>query len=537
VSILRAPRSGWGILAIVIIFEASVWGVPAWADETTQVRVLLTKFDAGDARDAKLCSPTGPGNYDEHQDDAYVLLRESTTPVLGRSPAQPIQIVVDSSHVQQTMLGHGAAMTDASAYVLMNLKAKNPILFAYVMKRFFAPKEGAGFSFLRLPMGASDYTATDTYSTYCDEPSPDLRNFSTVHDAKYIIPALQEALKLNPEIRLLGSPWSPPAWMKTNQSLKGISPKDKAAGKMCRLKPERFDTYAEYFVKFIEAYRAAGIEIYGVTPQNEPQLDAANYPCMRMDEDDQIKFVKLLGRKLEAKGLKTRIFVHDHNWALHPNDRKAVGGDAKMDPVASATKILSDPEAARYIAGTAWHCYYGDAALMKRTYETLHERFPDKQILCTEASGWGKNRGHWFGDVEWGLSHNWLGGPQHWCEAALQWNLVLDHKFGPTLRDDSQATALVTVNTDRYDEARFEREFYALAQMSRAARPGSKRITASVQAGNGAGLELIAFKLSNGQMSLVVYNKNDAEKAFEVESNRRFFEYHLPARSIATFVW
>ena len=208
-----------------------------------------------------------------------------------------------------------------------------------------------------------------------------------------------------------------------------------------------------------------------------------------------------------------------------------------MDPVASATKILSNREAGRYVAGTAWHCYYGDAALMKGTYETLHERFPEKQILCTESSGWGKSRGPWFADVEWGLSHNWLGGPQHWCEAALQWNLVLDHKFGPTLRDDSQATALVSVNTDRYNEARFEREFYALAQMSRAARPGSKRIAASVQAGNGAGLELIAFKLPNGQTSLVVFNKSDAKKAFEVESNRRFFEYHVPARSIATFVW
>lgn len=170
-------------------------------------------------------------------------------------------------------------------------------------------------------------------------------------------------------------------------------------------------------------------------------------------------------------------------------------------------------------------------------YETVHKRFPDKQILCTEATGWGKNRGRWFGDVAWGLSHNWLGGPQHGCEAALQWNLVLDHKFGPTLRDDSQATALVTVNTDRYDEARFEREFYALAQLSRAARPGCRRIAASVQAGNGAGLELIAFQLPNGQMSLVVFNQNDAERAFAVESNRRFLEYHVPARSIATFVW
>jgi glucosylceramidase len=533
----RASHSRWGILAVAIIFMASVCRTSAWADEAAQVRVLLTQIDDGDKRDAKLRSATGPGRYDDHQDDAYVLLREDIAPLLRRSPAQPIRIVVDHGRAFQTMLGHGAAMTDASAYVLMNLKAKNPTLFAYVMKKLFAPEAGAGFSFLRLPMGASDYTATNSYFTYCDEASPDLRKFSTEHDAQYIIPALKEALKLNPEIRILASPWSPPSWMKTNGALKGISGKDKAAGKTCRLKPEWFETYAEFFVKFIEAYKAAGIEIYGVTPQNEPQLDSANYPCMRMDEDDQIKFVKLLGDKLETKGLGTRIFVHDHNWAVHPDDRTALGGDAKLDPVASVTKILSDREASRYVAGTAWHCYYGDAALMKRTYETVHQRFPEKQILCTESSGWGKNRGPWFSDVEWGLNHNWLGGPQHWCEAALQWNLVLDHKFGPTLREDSQATALVTVNTDRYDEARFECEFYALAQMSRAARPGSRHVAASVQTGNRAGLELIAFGLPKGQTSLVVFNKNDAEKALEVGSNGRFFEYHVPARSIATFVW
>ena len=127
-STLRATRSGRGIVAVAIGFGALIWGVPAWADDPTQVRVLLTKFDDGDARDAKLRSATDPGKYDEHQDDDYVLLRGRTTPVLGRSPKQPIRIVVDPGRVHQTMLGHGAAMTDASAYVLMNLKAKNPAL-------------------------------------------------------------------------------------------------------------------------------------------------------------------------------------------------------------------------------------------------------------------------------------------------------------------------------------------------------------------------------------------------------------------------
>lgn len=500
------------------------------------VRTLLTKLEDGDARDAKLTA-AGTGKFDSRQDEGYALLRTGSTPLLTRSPGQPLRIVVDRTKAYQTMLGHGAAMTDASAYVLMNLKAKNPPLFAHVMSQLFSPTAGAGFSFLRLPMGSSDYTATKTYVTYCDQESPDLSKFSIAHDLEYIIPALKEALRLNPEIRILGSPWSPPAWMKTNGALAGVSKAEKAKGATCRLKSECFEVYAEYFVKFIEGYQAAGVEVYGVTLQNEPQFDAAAYPCLRMNEDDQIRLVRLLGRRLAARGLKTKIFVHDHNWALHPNDREVINGDAKLDPVASVTKIYSDAEANPYIAGSSWHCYFGDAETMRRTYQTMHEKFPDKLILCTELSAWGKKRGAWFGDVQWGLAHNWLGGPQNWCQASQQWNLVLDHKYGPTLRADSEAAGLVNVNTDRYDEAKFEREFYAMAQVSRAARPGAVHVAATVQGRDAESLDVAAFALNKTQTSLVVFNKQGVEKALQVQAGGKFFAYQLPARSLVTFVW
>jgi len=405
------------------------------------------------------------------------------------------------------------------------------------MKRLFSPSQGAGFSFLRLPMGASDYTATPAYYTYCDERSPDLSRFSIAYDREYIIPALKDALRLNPEIRILSSPWSAPAWMKTNGRLSGISPDEKALGTTCKLKPECFEAYAGYFVKFIEEYRAEGIEIWGVTLQNEPQFDAAAYPCMRMNEDDQIRLVSLLGPKLAARGLKTKIFIHDHNWGLHPGDRRIIHGDAKMEPLESVTKILSDATAGQYIAGSAWHCYYGDASLMSQTYNTIHQRFPDKEILCTELGGWGKNRGAWWGDVDWGMAHSWLGGPQNWCQAAAQWNLALDCKFGPTPRPDSAALGLVEIETGNYQEARFEREFYALGQMSRAARPGSKRIAASFKNAAPAGLSIVAFALPGGQTSLVVFNRNETEESFQVEAAGRFFEYAAAGRSILTFVW
>ena len=502
-----------------------------------EVRTLLTCIADGDAKDVRLRAANRAGTFGSQQDEGFALLLDGAVPLVASDPGLPLTILLDRAQTDQTMLGHGAAMTDSSAWVLMRLKAMNPELYRYTMKKLFSPTEGAGFSFLRLPMGASDYTATEKLYTYCDEPSPDLTSFSIAHDQEYIIPALKEALRLNPEIRILASPWSAPAWMKTNGKLEGISAAEKAAGATNQLKPECFALYADYFVKCLEAYRSAGIAIWGVTLQNEPQFDAARYPCMRMNEDDQIRLVRCLGPKLAAKGLAPKIFIHDHNWALHRDDGKVVGGDVKLSPVDSVTKILSDPVAGPLIAGSAWHCYAGGVGEMKQAYKTVRERFPDKLLLCTEVSGWGKNRGAWFGDIDWGMDHNWLGGPQNGCSASLEWNLVLDHKFGPTLRPDSEATGLAAVNTDRFDEVRFEPEFYAMAQMSRAARPGSRRIGANCRGGDASGLEVVAFALPKGETSLAVFNKQKGARRFQVQCGLGFFIYEVPGRSIVTFVW
>jgi glucosylceramidase len=493
-----------------------------------RVTVILTKVDDGDAKHVE---------NGIHQDENFDLLRESSIPLTSVDPGEPVKIVVDRTQTFQTMYGHGAAMTDSSAWVLSELKRKNPRLYAYTMKKLFSPTEGAGFSFLRLPMGASDYTASPAYYTYCDVPSPDLSRFSIAHDMKYIIPVLKDALRLNPEIRILGTPWSAPAWMKSNNSLVGISAEDKAKGVTCKLRPEYFETYADYFIKFIEQYRAAGVEIWGVTLQNEPQFDGAAYPCMRMDEADQIRLVDLIGPKLASKGFTTKLFVHDHNWGLHPNDRKVLGGDVKLNPVESVTKMFSDPAAGKYIAGSAWHCYYGDATLMAATYEAIHRKFPDKEILCTESGAWSKNRGPWWGDVDWGMRNIWMGGPQNWCQACVNWNIALNCEYGPTPRTDSAALGLVNIETDNYQGVRFEREFYAMAQVSRAARPGAKRSAASFNGRTPDDLDLIAFALPDGETSLVVFNRNQKEQAFQAEMDGNFFNCHIPEHSIATFIW
>jgi glucosylceramidase len=347
---------------------------------------------------------------------------------------------------------------------------------------------------------------------------------------------LKEAIRLNPEIQLMGSTWSPPAWMKTNESLIGITRQEKAAGKTCRLKPKCFELYAEYFVRYVQAYREEGITIHAITLQNEPQFDAARYPCMRLTVEDEAKLAGLVGRKLAERGFATRIFAHDHNWVLHPNDREIVGGDAKMDPLQRVTKLFTDDTAGRYVAGSAWHCYSGSVEDMQRVYATLHGRFPERPIYCTEVSAWrDASKKEWFGDVQWGLRANWLGTFQNWGSVALEWNLVLDHKHGPTLRDDSLAIGLVTVDTDTYNSVKCEREYYAMAHVSKAARPGAVCVKTSVT--EAGAVEAVAFRLKTGQIGLVTFNPDSEDRPFDIVCGERRFAYTLPARSIATFLW
>ena len=194
------------------------------------VRVLLTKIDDGDAKHAKLES----GDHwkcDIYQDENFTLLREGTVPLVKADPGRAIKLVIDRGKTYQTILGYGGAMTDASAFVLMNLKAHNPELYAYTMEKLFSPNKGAGFSFLRLTMGASDYAASKAYFTYCDQESRDLGAFNIDRDKEYVIPALKEALAINPEIKLCASPCERSSLDEDQQEPQGVDGSGQAAGR------------------------------------------------------------------------------------------------------------------------------------------------------------------------------------------------------------------------------------------------------------------------------------------------------------------
>jgi glucosylceramidase len=244
------------------------------------------------------------------------------------------------------MTGFGASITDSSAAVLYRL---DPAARTAAMVSLFSPKNGDSLDFLRQPIGASDFTDEPAY-TYDDVPAGQtdyaLRHFSVAHDRAQILPLLRQAARLNPDLRILGSPWSPPAWMKTNDSLVG--------GRLID-SPAIYRAYAGYLLKFVLAYRAEGVRVDYLTIQNEPQnRTPSGYPGMDLPSWQEAKVIEQLGPMLRGAGLPTKILGYDHNWSEHPNDAANTPPDETADIDHYPQELLASP-AARWVAGTAYH--------------------------------------------------------------------------------------------------------------------------------------------------------------------------------------
>ncbi|WP_336772420.1 S-layer homology domain-containing protein [Paenibacillus sp. MMO-58] len=418
------------------------------------------------------------------------------------APAE-LTIDVDENTKYQTIDGFGGALTDSSAYVIsqMDSQAKDVLM----NKLFSREGDGVGFSYMRLPMGASDF-ATSIY-TYDDMPKgetdPNLEHFSVAHDSAYIIPFLKQALQINPDLKIMGTPWSAPGWMKTtDSSVKG------------KLKEEYYGVYAQYFVKFIEAYEAEGIPIDAITLQNEPHFEPADYPGMRMEPEDQAKFVKdYLGPAFEEAKIDTKIVVWDHNWS-EPDY-----------PI----EVLNDPDAKKYIAGSAFHGYSGNVTAQS----LVHDQHPDKDIYFTESSG-GEFAPDFAGNVQWDTQNLIIGATRNWARTSLKWNIALDENHGPYVGGCSDCRGIVTVNSGT-DEVKYNEEFYAFGQASKFVLPGAQRIKSNTF---GAGsIEDVAFVNKDGSKVLVALNSSKQPKDFKVRWGSKSFAYTLPAGAVASFVW
>jgi glucosylceramidase len=415
-------------------------------------------------------------------------------------PANAV-IELDPATRFQSIVGFGAAITDASALLIHD--KLNPSQRDALMKELFGREgQGLGLSMTRLTIGASDFSTTD-YS-FDDVPpgksDPTLAHFSIEPNRAAVLPTVKQARAINPDLAVMASPWSAPGWMKTSDSLiKG------------RLKPEAYPAFAQYLLRYVQAYAAEGVPIYALTLQNEPHFEPENYPGMRVEPAARAAFIGgYLGPALAGTGVK--IFDWDHNW------------DEPQSPMLT----LADPLAARYIDAVAWHCYGGTPDAQSR----VHASHPDKDVYMTECSGGGWAPG-WDKQLQYLTGTLLIDGTRNWARGVLFWNLALDENSGPHLGGCGNCRGVVTIDS-RTGQVTRNPEYYALAHVSRFVRPRAQRIASSEV----AGVKSVAFRnADDGSLVLVAANPGKGARLLTVREGGRSFHASLPAGSVETFVW
>ncbi|MBD2714892.1 glucosylceramidase [Hymenobacter sp. BT646] len=432
--------------------------------------------------------------------DKSVLFRQQAGLAWGTAATASSSAVieVDEQQTYQTIDGFGYSLTGGSAQLL---HAMAPAARHAILRELFATDAAnIGVSYLRLSIGASDLDAA--VFSYDDLPAgqtdPTLARFSLAPDLVHLVPVLKEILAINPDIKLLGSPWSPPAWMKTNNSSKGGS-----------LKPEFYDAYARYFVKYIQGMKAQGVRIDAITVQNEP-LHPGNNPSLLMLAEQQAEFVKLhLGPAFRTAGLDTKIIIYDHN------------ADRPDYPLT----ILNDPEARQYIDGSAFHLYAGPIEALS----TVHNAHPDKHIYFTEQ--WVGSKSLFAENVPWHVRTLLIGATRNWARTVLEWNLAADPQQNPhTPGGCTECRGALTIAGSSVTR---EDAYYIVAHASKFVRPGSVRIASTLA----PTLPNVAFKTPAGQQVLLVQNDARTPQSFHVRYHGQVFTATLGAGSVGTYVW
>jgi glucosylceramidase len=424
--------------------------------------------------------------------------KQNTSLLFSETTNQNPSIIVDESKTFQTIDGFGYTLTGGSASLINNL---SPTVKESLLKELFLiDSTHIGISYLRISIGASDlsevpFTYDDLSAGQTDET---LKNFNLDRERTDLIPLLKQIVALSPGIKILGSPWTAPTWMKTNNSFIG--------GK---LKPEYYGVYARYLVKYIQAMKEEGIIIDAITPQNEPLHDGNN-PSMVMLATEQRDFIKNnLGPAFESAGIKTKIIIYDHN------------ADKPDYPIS----ILNDPEAKKYIDGSAFHLYGGDISALT----TVHNAHPDKGLYFTEQ--WVGGPGNFAADLQWHVSTLIIGATRNWSRNVLEWNLANDPNYRPhTTGGCTTCLGALTISNNTVAK---NVSYYVIAHASKFARPGSLRI----ESNNIATLQNVAFKTPEGKKVLVVVNTGTNPQTFNIKSNGKSVTSTLVNGAVGTYVW
>jgi glucosylceramidase len=407
-------------------------------------------------------------------------------------------IEVDSTQAFQTVDGFGYTLTGGSATLINQLPsaAKNTLL----QELFGNSTNSIGISYLRVSIGASDLSAS--VFSYDDMPAGQtdikLDHFNLSLDTVDLIPLLKEILLINPNIKILGSPWSAPVWMKDNGNSKGGG-----------LLPKYYSVYADYFVKYIQAMKANGITVDAVTLQNEPQ-HGGNNPSMVMSALEQAAFVKIgLGPAFKTAGITTKIIVWDHNC------------DNPNYPIT----VLNDAAAKAFIDGSAFHLYNGEVSALT----TVHNAHPDKNLYFTEQ--WTGANGTFSGDFTWHVKNVVIGSMRNWSKVALEWNLAADLNYNPhTPGGCTECKGALTINGGNYSR---NVGYYIIAQASKFVPANSVRIASTVT----TNLTTAAFKTAAGKKVLMVLNESTTASSFNIKYKSKWVNVTLPASSAGTFVW
>ncbi|MBE0651038.1 MAG: glucosylceramidase [Bacteroidales bacterium] len=407
-------------------------------------------------------------------------------------------ISVEANRTFQTVDGFGFALTGGSAWLIQQM---SPAARQSLLKELFADNgNNIGTSYLRISIGSSDLN--DHAYSYDDVPAgqtdPELTKFDLGQDLHTVIPVLKEILAINPKIKILGSPWSAPAWMKTNDSTRGGS-----------LRPKYYAAYAHYFVKYIHAMKKHGIHIDAITVQNEP-LYPGNNPSMLMYASQQDIFIKnYLGPAFKKAKIETKIIIYDHN------------ADRPDYPI----QILNDPEARKYIDGSAFHLYGGKIQALT----DVHNAYPDKNLYFTEL--WVGAPGNFAKDIPFHINQLIIGAMRNWSKNVIEWNLVSSPDYTPHTQGGCNiCLGGITLQGDSVTK---NPGYYIIAHAAKFVRPGSVRIASN----RVLGLNDVAFKTPDGKIVLIVINNGENVENFDVWFHGQIFQSSLNSKSVGTYVW
>jgi len=419
----------------------------------------------------------------------------------NKNPSVPT-LQINSSATFQKMLGFGGAFTEASAYVysLMSPGIQKQITHAYFSE------DGLNYTVCRVHMDSCDFSLA-SYSEDDEAGDFSLSNFTIAHDQKWLIPFIQDALSVRTHpLKIFLTPWSPPAWMKGNGQMDGSSVPGLIQD------PRYFSAWALFYSKFITAYANEGINIWGLTIQNEPEAEVPWESCVYTPEEERDFLKNYLGPQLAKDHPNITIMIYDHN---------------KDHIVTWADTIYSDPEAAQYAHGTAFHWYTGSEF---DNVQKTHDLFPDKFLLPTEACNCpGVNLSDWSRGETYG--YDIIGDINSWAVGWVDWNLLLDLEGGPNHLDNYCDSNLVG-DTDK-QQLYFQPTYYFMGQFSKYVIPGSHRIAISTP----KQLWATGFLTPTDQVVIVVMNQNDDAVDFALEDQGMYAEYTIPGHAITTFMY